>query len=224
MSTTSLPRELRPGLSNRVGHFLRTRESGEGRALALSRRIGGAGRRSDRDPRRRAERIADRAARFDRRRRPEPTTVSRRRSPSRGAPRSARGALRRCSAPAVPGGAGGHASFGRWRPEGTVVLTGGMVHNSDYVHGVWSELLASESRLSLLISPEAVFAGAYGAAILGGPSVRTDRAPVGASLHRATGLGTGRAQGPLAELTRPAVCFSRQTGQSRRRRRGSRPP
>jgi benzoyl-CoA reductase subunit D len=50
--------------------------------------------------------------------------------------------------------------------EGKVVLTGGMVHNADFVHGLWRELLAPESHLSLLLSPEAVFAGAYGAAIL----------------------------------------------------------
>ena len=50
--------------------------------------------------------------------------------------------------------------------EGKVVLTGGMVYDADFVHGLWSQLLASESRLSLLISPDAVFAGAFGAAIL----------------------------------------------------------
>ena len=50
--------------------------------------------------------------------------------------------------------------------EGKVVLTGGMVHDTEFVHGLWRQLLASESGLSLLISPEAAFAGAYGAAIL----------------------------------------------------------
>jgi activator of 2-hydroxyglutaryl-CoA dehydratase len=50
--------------------------------------------------------------------------------------------------------------------EGNVVLTGGMVYNPDFVHGLWSQLLASESGVSLLISPDAIYAGAYGAAIL----------------------------------------------------------
>ena len=50
--------------------------------------------------------------------------------------------------------------------DGNVVLTGGMVYDADFVHGLWGQLLASEIRVSLLISPEAVFAGAYGAAIL----------------------------------------------------------
>ena len=50
--------------------------------------------------------------------------------------------------------------------EGNVVLTGGMVYDADFVHGLWSQLLASESGVSLLISPDAVFAGAFGAAIL----------------------------------------------------------
>jgi benzoyl-CoA reductase subunit D len=62
--------------------------------------------------------------------------------------------------------------------EGKVVLTGGMVHDPVFVHGLWSELLASDSRLSLLISPEALFAGAYGAAILAARRFkRTARAP-----------------------------------------------
>lgn len=51
-------------------------------------------------------------------------------------------------------------------PEGKVALTGGIVHDADFVRGLWNQLLASESRVSLLISPDAVFAGAYGAAIL----------------------------------------------------------
>lgn len=68
--------------------------------------------------------------------------------------------------------------------EGKVVLTGGMVHNADFVRGVWSELLASESRLSLLISPEAVFAGAYGAAILAARRFeRTARSSAPASIE-----------------------------------------
>ena len=66
--------------------------------------------------------------------------------------------------------------------EGKVVLTGGMVHDAEFVHGLWTELLASESRLSLLISPEAVFAGAYGAAILAARRFeRTARSPTPAS-------------------------------------------
>jgi activator of 2-hydroxyglutaryl-CoA dehydratase len=59
--------------------------------------------------------------------------------------------------------------------EGKVVLTGGMVCDVDFVQGLWSELLGAESRLSLLISAEAVFAGAYGAAILA--ARRFERSP-----------------------------------------------
>jgi benzoyl-CoA reductase subunit D len=50
--------------------------------------------------------------------------------------------------------------------DGGVVLTGGMVLNADFVRSLWYRLLESESDVSLLLSPEAVFAGAYGAAIL----------------------------------------------------------
>src|SRR3954453_734443 len=68
--------------------------------------------------------------------------------------------------------------------EGKVVLTGGMVRDAGFVHGLWSELLASESRLSLLISPEAVFAGAYGAAILAARRFeRTARSSAPASIE-----------------------------------------
>jgi benzoyl-CoA reductase subunit D len=52
------------------------------------------------------------------------------------------------------------------RVEGKVVLTGGMVLDADFVRSVWCRLLESETSVSLLISPEAVFAGAYGAAVL----------------------------------------------------------
>lgn len=47
-----------------------------------------------------------------------------------------------------------------------VVITGGMVLDAGFLHGLWSRLVTSENNVSLLISPEAVFAGAYGAAIL----------------------------------------------------------
>jgi benzoyl-CoA reductase subunit D len=68
--------------------------------------------------------------------------------------------------------------------EGKVVLTGGMVRDAGFVHGLWSELLASESRLSLLISPEALFAGAYGAAILAARRFgRTARSSAPASIE-----------------------------------------
>jgi benzoyl-CoA reductase subunit D len=50
--------------------------------------------------------------------------------------------------------------------DGTVVLTGGMVLDADFVCSLWRRLRESESHVSLLISPEAIFAGAYGAAIL----------------------------------------------------------
>lgn len=53
--------------------------------------------------------------------------------------------------------------------EGKIVLTGGMVLDADFVGDLWSAILrtrGSESNVSLLISPEAIFAGAYGAAIL----------------------------------------------------------
>lgn len=50
--------------------------------------------------------------------------------------------------------------------DGKVVLTGGMALDVDFVRSLWCRLLDSESSISLLISPEAVFAGAYGAAIL----------------------------------------------------------
>lgn len=49
---------------------------------------------------------------------------------------------------------------------GKIVLTGGMVLDADFIRGLWSHLLGLESRISLLISPEAIFAGATGAAIL----------------------------------------------------------
>jgi activator of 2-hydroxyglutaryl-CoA dehydratase len=50
--------------------------------------------------------------------------------------------------------------------EGKIVLTGGMVLDADFVRGLWSHLLGRGNRLSLLISPEAIFAGAAGAAVL----------------------------------------------------------
>ena len=59
-----------------------------------------------------------------------------------------------------------------------------MVHNADFVHGLWRELLAPESHLSLLLSPEAVFAGAYGAAILAARRFeRTARSSAPASIE-----------------------------------------
>jgi benzoyl-CoA reductase subunit D len=48
-----------------------------------------------------------------------------------------------------------------------VVITGGMVLDAGFVQSLWSRLVTSENNVALLISPEAVFAGAYGAAILG---------------------------------------------------------
>ncbi len=50
--------------------------------------------------------------------------------------------------------------------DGRVVLTGGTVLDADFVRSLWLRMLASESNVSLQISPEAIFAGAYGAAIL----------------------------------------------------------
>ena len=50
--------------------------------------------------------------------------------------------------------------------EGKIALTGGMVRDSDFVRSLWCRLLESESSIALLVSPNAVFAGAYGAAIL----------------------------------------------------------
>ena len=47
-----------------------------------------------------------------------------------------------------------------------IALTGGMVRDAGFVQGLWRELLTLDSHSSLLISPEATFAGAYGAAIL----------------------------------------------------------
>lgn len=47
-----------------------------------------------------------------------------------------------------------------------VVITGGMVLDAGFLHGIWSRLVTSENNVSLLISPEGVFAGAYGAAML----------------------------------------------------------
>jgi len=49
---------------------------------------------------------------------------------------------------------------------GKVVLTGEMLLDPDVVQRLWSRLLALQSNVSLLISPQAIFAGAYGAAIL----------------------------------------------------------
>jgi activator of 2-hydroxyglutaryl-CoA dehydratase len=49
---------------------------------------------------------------------------------------------------------------------GKIALTGGMVLDADFVRGLWNHLLGLESRISLLISPDAIFAGATGAAIL----------------------------------------------------------
>ena len=48
---------------------------------------------------------------------------------------------------------------------GKVVLTGEMVLDTAFVQRLWSRLLA-QSNVPLLVSPEAIFAGAYGAAIL----------------------------------------------------------
>jgi len=50
--------------------------------------------------------------------------------------------------------------------DGKIVLTGGMVLDPDFVRSLWRQLLESESNVSLLISPEAIFAGAFGAAVL----------------------------------------------------------
>jgi benzoyl-CoA reductase subunit D len=50
--------------------------------------------------------------------------------------------------------------------DGKVVLTGGMVLDAGFVQRLWSQLRRLESNVSLLISPDAIFAGAYGAAIL----------------------------------------------------------
>ena len=47
-----------------------------------------------------------------------------------------------------------------------VVITGGMVLDAGFVHGLWSQLITSENNVSLLISREGIFAGAYGAAVL----------------------------------------------------------
>lgn len=50
--------------------------------------------------------------------------------------------------------------------EGKVVLTGGMALADGFARSLRSRLLESGSNVSLLISPDALFAGAYGAAIL----------------------------------------------------------
>jgi benzoyl-CoA reductase subunit D len=63
--------------------------------------------------------------------------------------------------------------------DGKVVLTGGIVRDADFVHNLWSRLLAAESKFSLLISPDAIFAGAYGAAILAARRFRRLSRPVG---------------------------------------------
>jgi benzoyl-CoA reductase subunit D len=49
---------------------------------------------------------------------------------------------------------------------GKVVVTGEMVLDTGLVQRLWSRLLALQSNVSLLLSPDAIFAGAYGAAIL----------------------------------------------------------
>lgn len=65
--------------------------------------------------------------------------------------------------------------------EGKVVLTGETVLDTDFVQRLWSRLLALQSGVSLLLSSDAIFAGAYGAAILAarrltvGPSVAKPR-------------------------------------------------
>jgi activator of 2-hydroxyglutaryl-CoA dehydratase len=60
-----------------------------------------------------------------------------------------------------------------------VVLTGGIVRDADFVHSLWGRLLTPESKVSLLISPDAVFAGAYGAAILAARRFRRLSRPLG---------------------------------------------
>jgi benzoyl-CoA reductase subunit D len=50
--------------------------------------------------------------------------------------------------------------------EGKVVLTGGMALDAGFVRRLWARLLESGSNFSLLISPQAPFAGAYGAAMM----------------------------------------------------------
>jgi activator of 2-hydroxyglutaryl-CoA dehydratase len=47
-----------------------------------------------------------------------------------------------------------------------VVLTGPIVLDAGFVQRLWTRLIASQSNVSLLLSPEGIFAGAYGAAIL----------------------------------------------------------
>jgi benzoyl-CoA reductase subunit D len=62
--------------------------------------------------------------------------------------------------------------------EGKIVLTGGMVLDADFIRDIWSGILESGSAVSILISPEAVFAGAYGAAIVAARRfLRLSRAP-----------------------------------------------
>ncbi len=47
-----------------------------------------------------------------------------------------------------------------------VVLTGGMVLDTGFVQSLWSRLVTLEADVSLLLSADAIFAGAFGAAIL----------------------------------------------------------
>jgi activator of 2-hydroxyglutaryl-CoA dehydratase len=50
--------------------------------------------------------------------------------------------------------------------ESKVALTGEVVLDTAFVQRLWSRLLVLQSNVSLLLSPDAIFTGAYGAAIL----------------------------------------------------------
>jgi benzoyl-CoA reductase subunit D len=81
---------------------------------------------------------------------------------------------------------------------GNLVLTGGMVLDADFVRRFWGLLLESESEVSLLMSPEAVFAGAFGAAVLAARRFRR--------LSRASSPVD-----PLAPLAQRLLRFDRRT-------------
>ena len=207
---------------DRVGHFYGHASQARGARLLFPDATAGAGRRNERDPWRRAERVACEAPRLDQRRCTETGPVPHARSPSRGAPRSALGALRRCSASRSTWRPGRQCSFGRWRPRGKSSSPEAWLGRRVCSWPLERAARLGEPPLAPDIAGGRLCRGLWGGDP-GGASVRTDRAIVGARFHRATGVGTGRPQGPLAELTRRAVCFSRRTGRWRCRRRGSRP-
>ena len=84
---------------------------------------------------------------------------------------------------------------------GKAVLTGDTVLDTEFLQRLWSRLLALQGNVSLLISPEAIFAGAFGAAILAARRVTRTSRPFVSRLHGSIRRESSRGQQSVAELT-----------------------